>query len=277
MIVLLGSSYTRGAWGDHMEHPDAFVHTLLSNELNCTAINMSIPGCGSEIFVDAYIHAVDKYKPSLFLAELVEDRSRRMMYLPNDISQSISAQSAELIHDQSFQYGMPGMDYNENQMDQYRIHGGAGTLRTYDKRMFRNQRMLDNCHVQGHGHTLKTLLDWFNILNVFHESDSLELMRTIKNFMSLEKLSKLIGVPVLYYRYNQSTAYESKLSMQMSDRYLNNWHGMKVGTCDWADGKLNGSHLADHTHLTKYADELVIHELIAPFIKDYAARHSIIL
>lgn len=277
MIVLLGSSYTRGAWGDHMDQPSAFIHTMLADALQCDVVNMSIPGLGSEVFVDAYINAVDKYKPSLFIAELVEDRSRRMMYLPTDTSHAISTQPADIIYDMSFQYGMPGMDYNENQMDQYRIHGAAVALKSFDKRMIRNQRMFDSCHVQGIGYSLNTLLDWSNILNVFYDSDSLDTIRTITNFISLEKLSKLVGIPVLYYRYNQTLQYESKLHMHIADRYLNSWHGLTIGTNEWANIKMQGRHLADHTHLNKEADMLVINELVVPFIKDYAAKNDIVL
>jgi hypothetical protein len=277
MIVLLGSSYTRGAWGEHMNDPSAFVHTMLADALQCQVANMSITGSGSETFVDAYIHAIDKYNPSLFIAELVEDRSRHMMYLTNDVSQSISEQSAETIHDMSFQYGIQHEPYTENQIEEYRIHNGVCVLKSYDKLRAKTQRMFDDCYIRGHGHTLCTLLDWINTLNAFHHSKQLNLMRTIKHFMSLEKLSKIAGVPVLYYRYNETLGHESKLRSHINGRYLNSWHNINVGTQEWANTRMQGMHLADHTHLNKQADELVIKELMVPFIKHYATANNITL
>lgn len=277
MIVLLGSSYTRGAWGDHMDQPAAFVHTMLANELQCDVVNMSIPGSGSEKFVDAYIHAVDKYNPSLFLAELVEDRSGYMLYLPNAVSQSIADQSAGSIHDHSFQYGLPNSDYVENCMEAYRIHYATIALPSTSKLLIRNQRMFNDCYIRNNEYNMHTLLDWMNTLNVFHQSGPLQLMRTVTHFMSLEKLSKLTGIPVLYYSYHQTLNYEAKLISHIQDRHMNTWHSMSDGTCQWANNKLNGQHLADNTHLNKQADELVIKELTAPFIKYYATTHNIIL
>lgn len=265
MIVLMGSSYTRGAWGKHMDQPDAMLHTMLSRSLGSEVINMSMPGHGSEQFVGAYIQACKRWKPTLFLAELVEDRSLRLLNIPNQITHGISGLSAQEMHLRTFQYGEPGKPYVVNDMDGYQIHNGAGDDPS-------EHAILAGSTVTGF--KLKELLLYFNNVRLFHEEDSLRLMRSIRNFVSLEDLSSMFGVPVLYYRHTHWTDIEDKMSGMFGDRYLNHWHGLGTGVADWANVKMDGGHLADHTHLNMQADQMVVDQLMVPFIKHHLGKQQ---
>ncbi len=260
MIVLLGSSYTRGAWGDHMDQPDAMLHSLLSDELGCDVANMSMPGHGSEQFVDAYVYACDRWRPRLFLAELVEDRSLRLLSIPNDTTQFIASGSQDYIYEMGFQYGIPHQPYVTSLMEQYHIHNGAGDDPSEHEIMSRST-------INGFG--LNEVLDWVNRVRIFHEEDSLRLIRSVRNFSSLEKLSSIVGIPVLYYRHTHWKDIEAKMAVTFGDRYMNGWHGLSTGVADWANAKLNGQHLADHAHLNRKADQLVVRDLMVPFIRHH--------
>lgn len=265
MITLLGSSYTRGAWGDHMDQPSAMLHTLLSNALGCDVMNMSMPGHGSEMFTDAYVYACSKHKPRLFLAELVEDRSLRLLGVPNRTTHSIAALRSEDIYEHCFQHGLQDEPYVTNRMEDYHIHNGAGDDAS-EHNIFSRSTV--------GGFDLKELLNWLNCIRLFHEEESLRLMRSIKNFVALEKLSALVGVPVLYYRHTHWTDIEKKFAGNTGDRYLNAWHGLGAGVADWVNKQTGGQHLADHTHLNLAADRLVVNQLMAPFIRHHLSKLS---
>lgn len=260
MITLLGSSYTRGAWGDHMDQPQAMLHTLLSDALECDVMNMSMPGHGSEMFVNAYIYACSNYKPKLFLAELVEDRSLRLLSVPNETTKYIATLPCEEVYEHSFQHGMDGEPYITNHMGNYHVHNSAGDDPA-------EHAIFATSNVEGFD--LKEVLNWLNYLRLFHEDDSLRLMRSIRHFVTLEKLSRLVGVPVLYYRHTNWTDIEDKFSGTVGDRYLNAWHGLDTGVADWVNKRMDGKHLADNTHLNLDADKIVVNELMAPFIRHH--------
>jgi hypothetical protein len=263
MIVLLGSSYTRGAWGSDMDQPEAMLHTILSRAVGCDVLNMSMPGHGSERFTDAYVYACSHHRPILFMAELVEDRSMRLLSIPNATTHRIAGMDPEPIYEMGFQHGMPYEPYRTGDMEHYHIHNGAGDDPA-------EHEIMSGSTIQGIG--LLELLYWFNRVRIFHEEDSLRLMRSIRNFLSLEKLSVLVGVPVLYYRHTHYTDIENKMSALIGDRYMNAWHGLGTGVADWANHRLGGRHLADNAHLNRTADELVVNELMAPFIKHHFSR-----
>lgn len=266
MIVLLGSSYTRGAWGDHMDQPDAMLHSLLSKELGCDVVNMGMPGHGSEQFVNAYVYACDRWKPALFLAELVEDRSLRLLNIPNDTTHRIASEEPNRIYEMSFQHGLPGQPYVTSLMENYHIHNGAGDDPS-------EHEIMETSTISGFG--LNEVLDWFNRIRMFHEEESLQLIRSIRNFVSLERLSSIVGVPVVYYRHTHWRDIEHKISNGFGDRYLNAWHGLDTGVADWANRKLDGRHLADHAHLNLEADRLVVRELMAPFIRHHLSKNGV--
>ncbi len=266
MIVLLGSSYTRGAWGKDRDDPDAMLHTMLSKSLGCDVINMATPGYGSERFVDDYIYACKRFAPRLFLAEMVEDRSMRWLKVPNETTKHISSMDADAIYDMNFQRGHPREPYVTSDMDRYQIYNGGGD----DPQ---DTEIMSGSFIQGF--KLKELLRGLNNVRLFHEHETLWLMRTVKNFVSFEDLSSMVGVPVLYYKHTDYSDISVKLRDRLGDRFMNRWHGFEHGVSALADRRFGGKHLADGIHLTRDADHMVVNELMVPFINHHLTTSSI--
>lgn len=264
MIVLLGSSYTRGAWGKDIGDVSAMRHTMLSESLGCDVVNMGSPGNGSERFQYDYVYACKRFSPKLFMVELVEDRSLRWLMVPNDLTLQISGEHPQSIYEKQFQYGLPNQPYVTNDMDYYRIYNSEEV----DENFY--QGIMQGSLIQGF--TLKQILRSLNDVRLFYEHKSLWMMRSIKNFVALEELSSLVGIPILYYKQTDYSNIEDGLKSLIGDRYMNAWCGLNTTVERWADQRMGGLHLADEVHLNKEADRLVIEELMVPFIRHHLSR-----
>lgn len=264
MIVLLGSSYSRGAWGKDLNDVSAMRHTMLSEALGCDVVNMAAPGYGSEYFQHGYVYACKRFSPKLFMVELVEDRSLRWLEVPNNATSEISNADAVSIYEKHFQYGLPGRSYVTNGIERYSIYNGA---RDDDPTY---QEVMQGSLVGGF--TLGKILRSLNEVRLFHEHDSLRIMRSIRNFVALEELASLVGTPILYYKQTNYTKIAEKLKDLIGDRYMNAWCGLDTCVERWAEQRMDGHHLADEIHLSKEADRLVVDELMVPFIKHHMSK-----
>lgn len=267
MIGLLGSSYTRGAYGIDTLKSDAFVHNILSKQLNCTVINMSLPSHGSEQYTDAFVFACRRWKPKLFLAELIHDRTFFNGWIPTTDSARVARLSPAEIYDSCFAYGSSDdMYYHRGDAMEYKVSKAAD---------LKSPNMIKRwANISIDRLTVTEYFDKFWQLAIYMEHDDLYKIRNTKNWVALEELSALTGIPVLWYSIIPIE--ETFTSTLPVDRHLNSWCNIDC-VMNWADHQLNGQHLADKYHLNVTADELVSKNLFAPFIKNYASKHGIIL
>jgi hypothetical protein len=267
MIGLLGSSYTRGAWGDDLLNPDAFVHNILSKYLNCDVVNMSLPSHGSEQYTDAFVFACRRWKPKLFLAELIHDRTFFNAWIPTADSTALAKCTPIDIYHSCFAYGTSATaDYHRGDVMKYKI-SKAVDLKSNDMAEKWSKIAIDRL-------TVKQYFNNFMQLSDYMEHDDLYTIRNIKSWYALEELSALTGIPVLWYSVLPIA--ETFTSTLPVDRHLNTWCNIEC-VIDWANNRLHGRHLADSWHLNKSADELVSKELFTPFIKNYVNANNIIL
>jgi hypothetical protein len=271
MIGLLGSSYTRGAWGDDHLKPDAFIHNLLSKQLNCKVLNMSLPSHGSEQYTDAFVFACRRWKPKLFLAELIHDRTFFNGWIPTKESAEIARLSPSDIYHGCFAYGTSDDPiYNRGDAMKYKI-SKAVDLKSPDLHQWMAEKwsktIIDRL-------TMTEYIDKCWQLADYMEHDDLHNIRNTKNWVALEEIAALMDIPVLWYSFIPIN--ETFTSTLPVDRYLNAWSNIDC-VKTWADEQFNGDHLADKWHLNAKADELVSKKLFAPFIKNYANTHGMIL
>jgi hypothetical protein len=267
MIGLLGSSYTRGAWGKALLNSDAFVHNILSKQLQCTVVNMSLPSHGSEQYTDAFVFACRRWKPKLFLAELIHDRTFFNGWIPTTDSAKIANLSPFEIYHGCFAYGISDDPiYNRGDVMKYKI-SKAVDLKSADMSEKWSNVSIDRLK-------LTEYFDKFWQLADYMEHDDLHKIRNIKNWYALEEISKLVNVPVLWYSIVPIN--ETFTATLPVDRYMNSWCNIDC-VMNWANVRLHGQHLADDYHLNSAADQLVSKELFAPFIKNYVDSNNILL
>ena len=267
MIGLLGSSYTRGAWGNAHLKSEAFVHNILSKNLNCTVVNMSLPSHGSEQYTDAFVFACRRWKPKLFLAELIHDRTFFNGWIPTTDSARIANLSPFDIYHGCFAYGTSDDPvYNRGDVMKYKV-SKAVDIKSADMAERWSTVSIDRL-------TLREYFDTFWQLAEYMQHDDLHNIRNIKNWYALEELSKLVGIPVLWYSIVPIN--ETFTATLPRERYLNAWCDI-THVMEWAKVRMNGQHMANDYHLNAAADELVSNELFAPFIKNYVDSNNIIL
>ena len=267
MIGLLGSSYTRGAWGNDLLNPDAFIHNLLSKQLNCKVVNMSLPSHGSEQYTDAFVFACRRWKPKLFLAELIHDRTFFNGWIPTNESANIAKLSPFEIYHGCFAHGTSdNTSYHRGDVMKYKI-SKAADLKSVDMAEKWPKTIIDRL-------TMTEYINKFWQLADYMEHDDLHSIRNTKNWVALEEIAALMDIPVLWYSIVPIE--ETFTSTLPVDRYLNSWCNIDC-VMTWADRQFNGDHLADKWHLNATADELVSKKLFAPFIKNYVDTHGIIL
>lgn len=265
MIILLGASNTRGG---HIkddssegttENPSTYLHNLLYNELNIPIVNMAAPGTGAEVYIDNFIYACKEYSPKLFVVDLAADRS-------------------------GMNFWFPSTKINNEKYQDWITHGSSETPNKYTySKIFEHSRVSAiTPKIQQHqlekfkysdlqAHSLKTLLKKYTELMPYNYNDKLIRLRTTKIYNSLEMLSELLNIPIIYYRYwNAENTYTSEFTNTLStDRYLNKKFNMDSGVFEWAAVKFNNNHLADSIHLNPEADTAFVKELLAPFISNY--------
>ena len=270
MIILLGASNTRGG---HIqdntsegttENPSTYLHNLLYKELNMPVVNMGSPGTGAEIYIDNFIYACKKYKPKLFLVDLAADRSVMNFWFP---STKINTE----IYQDWFTYG------SSETPDEYTYSKIFEHSRVSALTPKIQQHQLDKFkHSNLQAHSLETLLKKYVELIPYNYNDTLIRLRTMKIYNTLETLSELLNVPIIYYSYwSAEHLYSAEFTTTLSpDRYLNRKFGIKDGVLNWAAAKFNNNHLADSTHLNPQADTAFVKELLAPFISSYLDDQS---
>jgi hypothetical protein len=270
MIVLLGSSFTRAGHTNSISpegadsYPKSFLHNLLYNELKIPVINMATPGTGAENYVDNFVYACKEFKPKLFLVETAADRSVMNFWFP---STKVNTET----YQDWFTYG------SSEAPDEYAYskifeHSRVSALTPKIQR-----HQLDKFkHSNLQAHSLETLLKKYVELIPYNYNDTLIRLRTVKIYNTLETLSELVNVPIIYYSYwSAEYLYSAEFTDTLSpDRYLNRKFDIKDGVLSWAAAKFNNNHLADSTHLNPQADTAFVKELLAPFISSYLNGQS---
>jgi hypothetical protein len=220
---------------------------------------MGYPGTGAEIYVDNFVYACKEFKPKLFLIEAAADRSVMNFWFP---STKINTET----YQDWFTYG------SSDRPDEYTyskifLHSRVSSLTNKIQ-----QHQLDKFkHSNLQAHSLETLLKKYVELIPYNYNDTLIRLRTIKIYNTLETLSELLNVPIIYYSYwLGEDLYSAEFTNALSpDRYLNRKFGIKDGVLNWAAAKLDNNHLADNIHFNPQADTAFVKDLLAPFINNY--------
>jgi hypothetical protein len=265
MLIFMGSSFTRGGWTQTEEHTELFLSKIVQDISGYTTINLATPCHGSEKYLSSFLYACKHYKPKLFFVETASDRSGGYFYVPNMLSNEISNSSPSEINHMFNTYGIA----NGGKHD-FRLQGFS------DPNSKRTKAVLETCSDPVDS---KKLLNSFNYVRVFNESGTIKYYKTNNNYVSLEMLSELTNIPVLYYSYNNETQFCRQFLKDYipTDRYLNEFHKLPADVIDYASEQLNGKHLADDCHHNYNADLLVAKNLIIPFIKNYCEKNSVSL
>lgn len=272
MIVILGTSNTVGGQDDNHQNSKIMLHKLLSDQLKCEVLNLSVPGRGTELYLENYIHACKEYNPKLFIAEIYIDRTYINFWFPTKDIENIFREGKESIYNCVFEkrYSWKESCDIDDRIRQIRIN-----------RITENQEHLNkfkNSIVQWND--IKKLLNMYKTLGVYLDEDYLLAIRGIRNLINLKKLSELMKVPILFVSYGQPAIEfnEPFIESLDKDHYLNFWCELKSGIIEWADQKLQGRHFSyDNDHLNQVADRLSVDELFVPFIKNYTNKYRILL
>lgn len=259
MIVFMGSSYTRGGWSN-----EEFLSSIVQRLSGFKTVNLAKPCHGSEQYLSSFLYACEKYQPKLFFVETVSDRSGRYFYVPNETLDNINEKSPEYINQMFNTYGI------EN--------GGRHDFRIQSFSDPKSERIADIMKTCKEPIKVKRCLDYFNYSRILSDADAVRYYKTNNNFMSLEILSKLTQIPVLYYDFEGESIFCKEFidNHVNADRHLNQFHNISY-VRDYMNIKLNGKHLADDCHHNHEADLLVAKDLIIPFIKNYCDNNNIIL
>lgn len=270
MIILLGASNTRGGHIQDsssegtIENPSTYLHNLLYNELNIPIVNMGAPGTGAEVYVDNFIYACKEYKPKLFVIDLAADRNVMNFWFPST-----------KINNETYQDWLTyGSSETPNKYTYSKIFEHSRVSALTPKI---HQHQLDKFKYSDlQAHSLETLLKKYTDLIPYNYNDTLIRLRTIKIYNTLEMLSELLNIPIVYYRYwDVENIYTSEFTNTLStDRYLNKKLNMSSGVFEWAAVRFNNNHLADRIHLNPNADTAFVKELLAPFINNYLNDQS---
>jgi len=265
MICILGSSFSRGAHGDDSGNTDNYIHNMLHKSLDMSVVNLSISGHGCEIYTDAFVYACNNYKPSVIVAEIWYDRSYNWLWLPTDSTKKASNKSIQEIYDGQFAEGHnDGKDYNWKELWNHKIFRNITDSKTSET--------FKTSEIQYH--SMGQLLQMYNILGVYSDHEYPLQLRTIRRLMNLEAICKLVGIPVLWWTYLDNSMFRIFSEQLPSDRHLNTWSGINTGTCEWAEKKLQGQHLADNWHLNNRADRLVLEQLTVPWLRHWFDKNS---
>lgn len=263
MIVFLGSSYTRGGWGNHYE--EIFLSTVVQQLTGYKTLNLATPCHGSEKYLSSFLYAYKYYSPKLFVVEAAADRSAGYFYVPNDTLKNINDLGIEDIYKTFNTYGI-----NEGGRNRFRIQSFSDP---------NDERVIDTMETCNEPVEIKKLLNSFNYVRVANDSFLVRRYKTINNYMSLETLSSITNIPVLYYRYEDGEFQAAKSFMEKqvpTDRYLNKFYNLS-GVVNYTAKKLNGKHLADDCHHNHDADVLFAKELLIPFIEHYCKKYNVVL
>lgn len=272
MIVLLGTSNTVGGQdGNHRDH-SIMLHNLLAEKIDCQVLNMSVPGRGTELYLENYIHACNEYNPKLFIAEIYIDRTYVNFWFPTKDIENVYYEGDKSIYNCSFEkrYSWKEPYDFDDRLQQARIN-----------RITENQEHLDKFKKSTiQWNDIKKLLDMYKTLGVYLDEDHLLAIRGIKNLINLKKLSDLIGIPVVFVSYGQPAIDFNRPFIESlnKDEYLNSWCELESGIIEWSEQKLQGNHFShDNDHLNQQADRLSVDELFVPFIKNYMNKNHITL
>jgi hypothetical protein len=272
MIVILGTSNTVGGQDEEHKNPKIMIHNLLAKKLNCDVLNLSVPGRGSELYLENYVYACSEYDPKLFIVEIFIDRTFCNFSFPTEDTQHIFLENdIEKI-------------YNCNREKRFSWKDSEIDFRIADTRINRisdnkiHLKKFQNCTIQWN--SIEKILEMYRTVSIYLDEDYLLGLRSTKNLLNLQSLSKLLKIPILFLAYGSPAIDYNKpfVSRLNKDEYLNLFHGLPSGMIEWAEYRLKGNHFSwDNDHLNRLADELTVDELLLPFIENYIKKYNIIL
>ena len=264
MIVFMGSSFTRGGWAQTIDHAGLFLSKIVQDMSGYATVNLATPCHGSERYLSSFLYACKYYKPKLFFVETASDRSGGYFYIDNTRSEEISKASPAEINEFFHSHGIT----NGGRHD-FRIQSFSNPDSEHVKTITKTSNVYIN---------RKKLLDSFNYVRVCNDSAAIAHYKTINNYVSLETLSEIANIPVLYYSFSNDETKSCERFLKdsvPSDRYLNRFHKLPASVRDYANEQLNGKHLSDDSHHNYDADLLVAKNLIIPFIENYCEKNNI--
>lgn len=265
MIIFMGSSFTRGGWDLNPKHAGLFLSQIVQDVSGYATTNLAIPVFGSERYLSSFLYACKYYNPKLFFVETAEDRSGSYFYIQNTTAEEISNTSSTEINQFFHSHGI-----NNKGRHDFRLQGRIDPNSNHVKRVLKTSRNLTNS---------EKMINYFNYVMIDNDSGPVKSYKTNNNYVSLETLSKLTNIPVLYYNYGTEVEFCEQFLKEFvpTDRYLNKFHNLPGSVIDYTNEKLNGNHLADDSHHNYNADLLFAQELIIPFIKNYCKKNNILL
>jgi hypothetical protein len=270
MIVILGTSNTVGGQDEEHKNSEIMIHNLLSKQLGCEILNLSVPGRGTELYLENYIYACNEYNPKLFIAEIYIDRTYVNFWFPTkEIENLLLEGKIDEIYQSSLE---KRYSWKEQEID-YRLQ--LSRINRITKNTIHLEKF-QNCNIKWH--SIEKLLEMYKTVSVYLDEDYLLALRSTKNLINLKKLSEITKIPVLFVSYGMPAIEfnESFVKNLNQDEYLNYFHNLPSGIIEWAEEKLKGKHFSfDNDHLNKTADQLSVDELFVPFIKNYIKKHNI--
>ena len=263
MLVFLGSSYTRGGWGN--PYDEIYLSTIVQNLSGYKTLNLATPCYGSEKYLSSFLYACTQYKPKLFFVETAANRSSRYFYVPNKTLEEVNNLAPEEIYRFYNTHGIE--DWGRHR---FRIHSFSSP---------KDQRVKEAMQTCDGPVEIKKLLDSFNYVRVVADDFLIKRYRTISDYTSLESLSSITKIPIVYYTYDDGEFQAAKTFIENQvphDRYLNQFHNIG-SVVDYTNEKLNGKHLADECHHNYEADVLFAKDLLIPFVEHYCNKYGIAL
>lgn len=271
MIVILGTSNTVGGQDGEHRNSKIMLHKLLSDQLGCDVLNLSVPGRGSELYLENYIYACKEHNPKLFIAEIYIDRTYVNFWFPNkEIEKLLLEDDIDTIYNSSLE---KRYSWKEQEID-YRLQSSRINRITNDPSHL--EKFQKNCTIQWH--SIEKILEMYKTVSIYLDEDYLLALRSIKNLLNLKKLSEITKIPVLFVSYGMPAIElnEPFVKTLNQDEYLNSFHNLPSGIIEWTEEKLKGKHFSfDNDHLNQAADQLSVDKLFVPFIKNYVTKYNI--
>lgn len=263
MIALLGSSHSRGAWGADTHDPHARLDRIIAAATGWGVRDLSVSGHGSELYANAALEACQGDRPAAFLVELQVDRSLVWAWVENDHSRRLSLASAKEIWQKQFDF-----DGMHDHMIYKRARAGHGqTDEAWST-------------VRDRAHDLGGMLHLYEQVLGYIDTRALKTIRTVRNLVALERVSRLAFVPCIYWAVDgqQLECAAPFLRDLDPDRFINGINGFGgIGTTDVIVSSMGrGTAIADDgDHLTKSANQRLVADILVPGILRFAGKNAI--
>lgn len=268
MIALLGTSNMLGGHDQHGADSSTMLHNILAKELCCDVVNLATPGRGSERYIGNLLYANDKYKPSVAICELYIDRSFLNFWFPTFETMALANQNAATIN-QAFveERSSFGEDQIDNRYIKSRINRN-----TQDKK---HMKQFENALFKTA--PIEKLLLNYQQSCVYIDEEYLCALRTIDTMCSLDTLSCSLGISMLYVAlFEPATEFNKPfIDTLPTDRFLNRHFDIDAGMDQVLSTRCGGNYLSyDNDHFNQEAEQILIKDFIAPFVRSYCKKNQ---